>query len=221
MKHLWWIPALLCLLSVRPACGQQRLRMRPADRLLVEVFTDHWRGLPEGMETGNLNRGVSIRMMHDEPLGMSPFSLAVGLGFFGHNLYSGHLYRKNGFQPITGPYDHNKISLNYLGLPLEVRIRSGRAGQGFRLSAGLSAKWLVNAHTKFEGPGLHYGAPGQVVRIKEHRLGGISRWTWQYSLRAGWGRYGLSLGWSPGPVFEGPQESAMRPLSLGVSIRLY
>jgi hypothetical protein len=214
---------LLLLASTFSMAGQeQRLRMRPADRLMMELFTDYWQKVPYGMDLRLVNRGLAISMMQDMPLGLSRFSLAGGLAFYSHNLYADHLYQKaNGtfyFQPIRQEYRKSKLSLNYLGVPVEIRFRGRDRGKGLRLFAGFSADYLVNAHTKFHGMDQ---AGSREIRIKEHSLEQISPFRLQAFARIGIGKWSLVSRFTLTEIFQDNPAREMVPVSLGISLSLY
>ncbi len=184
-------------------------RMHPTDRFMVTLFTDVWQDTPDGMDLKTIQRGVSIEAMQDMPLGRSNFSVAAGLGFTSHNLYSDHRYLYNlqedihDFYPIQLDYDKNKISLNYIDVPVQFRFRSRDLERTFRLYAGVRAGYLVNAHTKYEGK-AYFAEPGGIqfspeaphdmyavprtTKIKEHKLENINDFRIGLTAMVGYGR---------------------------------
>lgn len=205
--------------------------MLPADRFMVDLFTDVWQNTPDGMSTNTINRGITVSMMKDFPLGTSSFSFAAGVGFTGHNLYSDHYYTHDeemegqffDFSPIDeteGEIKKNKLSLNYLNVPLEIRFRSRNAPQTIRLTAGLRAGVLVDAHTKhrFEYEDDDY--PGE-VEFKEKQLENIETFRLGITARIGYGRININ-GYMPlTNIFEGNSVEDMNFFSVGLTLSLY
>lgn len=200
----------------------QPLRMRPADRLLVEVIGDHWRNVPENMRPDIINRGVVLLAMHDMPLGTSRFSVATGLAFYSHNLYTDHRYQAiNGqfdFVPIPREYTKNKLNLNYLGMPFELRFRGPGRERGLRLYAGISVDYLLSANTKFRGMDLK---GNREIKVKEHLPGQINSFRMQAYARIGIGSWAVIARLPFNKVFEDNSAREMVPISFGLSWSLY
>ncbi|MFO7978622.1 MAG: outer membrane beta-barrel protein [Bacteroidales bacterium] len=204
--------------------------MLPADRLMVDIFTDVWQNTPDGMSTNTINRGITISMMKDFPLGSSSFSFAAGAGFTGHNLYSDHYYtyddtdgRYFDFVPIDeteGEIKKNKLSLNYLNVPLEIRFRTGTAPRTMRVTAGLRAGVLVNAHTKhhFEFEDDDYP---EEIEYKLHQLDNIEAFRLGVTARVGYGRFNINAYMPLTNIFEGNTVEDMNFFSVGLTLSLY
>ena len=226
-----------------PASNQRRPflqdRMHPDDRFKVILFTDLWQDLPAGMDLKSIQRGISISAVQDMPLGRTNFSLAAGLEFSSHNLYSDHRYlyhpveNEFDFYPIdtAHEYDKNKLSLNYLEIPVQFRYRSRELPRTFRLYAGMKAGRLINAHTKFVGKEFFYTtfdgdeaeAPvtSRKVKIKEHRLENISNYRIGITGTIGYGSVNLHVYYPLTDIFTENSAEGARPLSLGISFILF
>jgi hypothetical protein len=205
----------------------QPLRMRPADRLMVEFIGDHWRNVPENMRQDIINRGFALQVIHDMPLGRSRFSVAAGMAFYSHNLYTDHFYQLTNwggasarfdFVPIPQEYTKNKLNLNYLGLPFELRYRGPDRERGLRLYAGISADYLVSANTKFRGLDR---AGNREIKVKEHLPGQINPFRIQAYARIGIGKWAVIARLPLSKVFEDNSAREMVPVSLGLNWSLY
>ncbi len=213
-------------------------KMFPADRFIVTPFIDVWQDVPEGMDLKTLQRGINISALQDMPLGRTNFSVATGLGFTGHNLYSDHRYLYNpahdrfDFHPIAPDYDKNKISLNYLNVPVQIRYRSRELPSTLRFYAGMRAGLLINAHTKYTGKEYfnvhHNGSTNddkvvteRTVKIKEHKLENINRFSIGLTATIGYGMFNIFAYYPLTDVFEDNSASDMRPVSLGISLILF
>jgi hypothetical protein len=221
---------LLLILSTFTMGGftQDINRMRAADRLIMGVFTDFWSGLPDGLKQRSVNRGVIFEYLHDYPLGTTNLSVAGGLGFTSHNLYTDHLYYdinatgNHEFIPVTQVYSpefrNNKISLNYLHVPLELRYRTRNLPQTLRLHAGIRAGWLLSAHTKYVGEVFPGGR--QTLR-KEKRLTNIENFLVGVHGRVGYGRFNFNTYMSLTDIFKNNNASEASLVSVGVSFILF
>jgi|GEM_PF-902829 len=217
-------------------------RMHPADRFMVSLFTDIWQDVPDAMDLKTIQRGISIKAMQDMPIGRTNFSLAAGLGFTSHNLYSDHIYMYNAFEEkhdfysIVTDYDKNKISLNYLDVPVQFRFRSRGLQRTFRLYAGMKAGYLVNAHTKYAGK-AYFPQPGGIqffpanddgtfpversTKFKEHELENLSSYRIALTAMLGYHRVNLHFSYMLTDIFEGNSAEDMLPVSLGLTFILF
>ncbi len=229
MNKQWLITCLCLLLLSSKGLAFEPPRMHPTDRFMLVLFTDIWQDEPGEMDLRSLQRGVSIKAMQDMPLGRTNFSVAAGLGFTSHNLYSDHRYLYNpawdhfDFYPITTDYDKNKLSLNYLEVPVEFRFRTRDINRRFRLYTGLKAGYLVNAHTKYEGKSDHDQdhAGGRRVKLKEHRLDNIASYRIGLTAMLGYRSVNIHLYYPLTNVFEDNSAEEMNAISLGVTLILF
>lgn len=200
----------------------QGIRMRPTDRLMVGVFTDYWRNVPGSVDPAAINRGIDLFLLQDMPLGTSRFSVAGGLAFFSHNLYTDHRYEKiNGtfdFVPIRQEYKNNKLNLNYLGIPVELRFRGRDGDRGLRLYLGFSAAVLIQAHTKYRG--LDPAGTGE-IKVKENQPDQIRPFMMHAHFRIGIGKWSAYARVPLSEVFQGNSATGMTPVSLGLGLSIY
>lgn len=222
MKPITACLLFLALVASLPEVSGQALRMRPADQFMVDLFTDHWAGLPDEIDADLINRGIRINALRDVPIGLSNFSFAIGVTFSGHNLYSDHAYAYHdgrfGFFPIEANYSNNKLSLNYLGIPLEIRYKTRHPPKTLKLHAGLTVSRLVNAHTKFTGTDP---VTDRHIKTKEARLGQIQASSLSVQFRVAYNRLGVFSSIVLSNVFEQDGLSAMKPVSVGLVFMLF
>ncbi len=223
MKRTLIVFVALILLG-NTAFASNPVRMRPSERFLLDLFTDVWQNEPANMDMNTINRGVGIYILHDFVLGTSNFSVATGLGFASHNLYSDHYYIYDpdtdtyNFEPIEADYDKNKISLNYLDVPVELRFRTRTLPHTFRIHAGIKGGYLINAHTKFVGEDEVFGHD---IKFKEHRLEQIEKFRFGITGRIGYGRVTLNAYMPLTDVFSGNNAEEMNPFSVGLTFILF
>lgn len=240
MKRLFVVLAVLTI-TASSTFAQEEFITGRSDRLIIDLFTDIWSNTPVDMEMNTINRGVNISMMQDFRLGSSSISVATGLGFASHNLYSDHffefvtMYWSSTFpQPGTfdfykiddsyGEVKKNKISLNYLNIPLELRYRNNSLPHTFRITAGVRAGYLVNAHTKthiVNDDGVFGAGFQKEWKYKEHKLGNIEKFQFGVTGRIGYGRVNLNAYLPLTNVFKGNSVTDMKPFSVGLTFIVY
>jgi hypothetical protein len=199
-------------------------KMRPADRLILGVFTDIWQDLPSGMKTLAINRGITIDYLQEFPISTSNFSVAAGLGFASHNLYSDHVYfdrdqtGAHEFLPVgdiySTEYSNNKLSLNYINIPLEIRFRTRNTKHAFRIHAGIKAGLLVSAHTKYVG---EIAPDKRETKLKEKKLENIEPFLVGFHGRIGYGRVNLNTFISLTDIFTENNAANASFMSVGLS----
>lgn len=240
MKRIFFVIAAL-VLTLSKAQAEDVFLTGRSDRLMIDIFTDIWRNAPENMDMNTINRGVNITMMQEFRLGTSPISFATGLGIASHNLYSDHDF---GFVPMSqsstwpqpGTFDFtpiddsnaeikkNKLNLNYLNLPLEFRYRNENLPHTFRITAGVRAGYLINAHTKTHitnENGVFGPFSPKEWKQKVHKLGNLEKFQFGITGRIGYGRVNLNAYLPLTNIFKENNVTDMKPFSVGLTFIVY
>lgn len=226
--------AIICMATNLQAFVPER--MHPTDRFMITVFSDIWQDVPETMDLRTIQRGVSINAFQDMPIGRTNFSLAAGLAFSSHNLYSDHRYRfipeMNQFHFVAidpaHDYDKNKLSMNYLEVPVQLRFRTRDLPSTLRLYAGVKAGYLFHAHTKFVGKEYYDGqqeppalVDKRTIKVKEHKLDNINKYRIGLTGTVGYGAFNLHVYYQLTETFKDNNAEGMFPLSVGISFILF
>lgn len=142
------------------------IKKKPAtqQRVLVNLNADNWIQTASYYDINPYNsRGVDIQILYDYVIKKSQFSVALGGGFNSNNIHSnafprtyqlegGGSYTKMDTAYFSGiDIKTNKISLNYIDIPFEVRWRSKRGTKikkRWAVSVGFKVGFLVQSHTK-------------------------------------------------------------------------
>ncbi len=238
MKHHKTITilfAIICMATDANAFVPER--MHPTDRFMITVFSDIWQDVPETIDLRTIQRGVSISALQDMPLGRTNLSVAAGLAFSSHNLYSDNRYifslnlNQFRFVPIEPDhdYDKNKLSMNYLEVPVQLRFRTRNLPSTLRFYAGVKAGYLFHAHTKFVGKEYYdndadTGPPfvtERTIKVKEHKLDNINKYRIGLTGTIGYGAVNLHLYYQLTETFNNNNASGMYPLSVGVSFMIF
>jgi hypothetical protein len=157
--------------------------------------------------------------MYDYPFGNSPISFAWGYGFSSFNIHhNGEFDRdslNNGFvifQAYSPGYSYkkNKLSANYLEVPIEFRVRT-KGKNNFKLYLGAKAGYLVNIHTKVvddDGKRKYYQVPE------------TSRLRYGATVRLGMNQVALFGCYSFTPFLKENKGVELIPITLGLSFFL-
>ncbi len=235
MKHYCITLIIAMAFSATTAKAFVPERMHPTDRFIITVFSDIWQDVPEEMDLKTIQRGISISALQDMPLGRSNFSLAAGLAFSSHNLYSDHRYSfipsLNQFRFVAidpeHEYDKNKLSMNYLEVPVQLRFKTRDLPSTLRFYAGVRAGYLFHAHTKFVGKRYypqHFDPPPvteRTIKVKEHKLKNINKYRIGLTGTVGYGAVNLHIYYQLTETFKDNNAGSMFPLSVGVSFIVF
>ncbi len=137
------------------------------DRFTVDLFGSNWiydknSAKMNGLQTKWWSRGISIYFSWDFRIKKSRVSFAPGIGYSCSNIYSRHgLWEDStgtSFRPLTDinpnialdDYKINKLTLQYVDIPLELRIRTNpdKFNNCWKFVVGFKAGIRVDAHTK-------------------------------------------------------------------------
>ncbi len=182
----------------------------------VAVFNDFWLDVPDGMDTRFLNQGSNVFAMYNHKLGKSPLYLSIGAGLGMHNMYSNTgIADLNAdtinFVPIVGSYKKSKISLTYVDIPFEFRIKTSK---GFRMAIGFKAGFLIDSHTKYKGD----DANGDRIKTKRKGISQLETWRYGPTFRIGYRWINFFGYYSLSNVFKDGKGPEFHSISAGIMI---
>jgi len=192
--------------------------IRKSDRLFIEPVLNNWVDVPKDIEVRTYSLGFDASYLWDIRFGTSNFSFAPGIGFSSHNVHHNGSFEEidstNGgytdLKPFPSGYSYkkNKLSMNYLEVPLELRFRTNGYSP-FRLTAGVKVGVLLDAHTKTkDDDGTHKFKP--LPNTLPYRYGVFGR--------IGYSWFSIVAFYSLTNVFEDGEGVELVPVSLGISI---
>lgn len=189
------------------------------DRFLIELHNDHFIGMPDSMDVQVYSPGFDAHIMYDYPFSeQSVFSFAWGYGFSSFNIHHNGSFEEDEesgstfFRPYPENYNYrkNKVSVNFVEIPLEFRLRT-RGIRQFKMAVGAKVGYVVNVHTKVvddDGKRKFY----QVPNLLRYRYG--------LTGKIGVGRINISGFYSLSPFLEEGQGPELIPFSVGLSLVL-
>ncbi len=205
------------------------------DRLIIELNWNTWLNTPEDFNVQAKSRGFNFYFYYDLELGTDNVALAPGLGLGNSNIFHESFlvvnidsnsanYGNTEVQPFAENLDFkkNKISLTYLEVPIELRVRTNPNSKGkrFKIAAGVKAGLLINSHTKYVGEDTRptaYPANPDYVKYKESRVLNLETFRYGLTGRVGYGAVNLHAFYSLSNAFKegnGPEGNA---LEVGIS----
>lgn len=196
------------------------------DRIAIDLKTDHWLETPAGIKTELYSIGVSAFLYKDIPLSKkSNFSIAYGIGLSSDNIHhngtlivtTNNIYNKK-YTALT-PYNGlkpriNKITLNYIEVPFEIRLRTmnksleERRRFNFRFYPGFKVGYLMGNHTK---------VVTDHSKIKVYRTPNTLPYRYGPTLRIGFNKLSFVAFYSLTGIFEEGKGSELNTFSVGIS----
>lgn len=136
----------------------QRMKL-PKDRIAIDFLGTNWfHQVGNGFNTKWYSRGINVYFYYDLRIKKSRVSFAPGIGYGAVNIYhrSEMVSDSTGisFQPMDATkldkIKVNKVTLQYIDIPLELRIRSNpdKSDNFWKVAIGFKAGIRVDSHTK-------------------------------------------------------------------------
>ena len=204
------------------------------EMVLINMNFDSWLFHPSSVEPKWFSsRGVDVAVLYDYVIAKSVFSVAGGVGFNSHNI---HMEAFPIEYPTTNgsTYTHldtdffdgqkitvNKLSTNFIDIPVEVRFRSKPHKNGKRIAASVGFKlgWLVQSHTKtkveddYFYKGVNFGR-----KIKTYDIPNLTKFRYGLTARIGYANFYLNVFYSLTPLFVDGRGSRAVPISIGIGV---
>ena len=148
------------------------------------------------------------------------FGLGIGFGFMSQNVHTDgdiifdttatESYSMLEKIPDSLDYNLNKLSLNFITLALEIRLRTSenKHGERFKFSAGILAGVLLQSHTKYSD---------DEQKFKTYKVKNLNDIQYGLTGRIGYSNYAISGYYSLVNVFEDGRGIELTPYSVGIS----
>jgi hypothetical protein len=132
----------------------------PKDRIAIDLLGTNWiHQAGNGFSTKWYSRGINVYFYYDFRIKKSLVSFAPGIGYGAVNIYHRSELVENkergiSFEPMDASKLNkirtNKVTLQYIDIPLELRIRTlpDKADNFWKFAIGFKAGVRVGSHTK-------------------------------------------------------------------------
>lgn len=197
----------------------------------VGMHTDIWFDLPDGVSARTINQGAQINGMYNYRLGEGVAYIAGGIGIGTHNMYTNSYIpdvKADSISLLQIPdnvsYKKSKVSLAYIDIPLEFRIKTRKH---FRIAFGFKVGFLINAHQKYKGNRFVIGSDGlansdgPVVKDKWKDIKQIESVRYGPTFRIGYKWINLTAYYQISKVFKVDKGPQVYPLSIGLAVIPY
>jgi hypothetical protein len=214
------------------AAMEKKFSKLSKDRFAIDFMGSNWiyskndprivdaNGVPNNLSPKWYSRGMNIAFYYDFRIKKSRFSVAPGIGYSSSNIYSRHelLEDTNGITlralPNPNDYKVNKITLQYLEIPLEFRIKTNpdKLDQIWKFAVGFKAGVRVDAHTKVK---VKEGAATKVY--VERRFPDFNLFRIGPTIRIGYSSFNLTAFYSVLGVFKKDRGPGVNEFAVGIS----
>ena len=211
---------MLSAVTAQDAQNETPKAKRPSskqERLIFDFGLDSWAKLPVGIKTDWLkSRRFEFYYMKDQAFAHGHLGIAYGLGMSFTNVNSNASYDVvNGNTILTQIPDsilpsQNKLSTNFLEIPIELRFRTSplHNGNRLKLAVGVKAGWLMQDHIKYQDGG---------VKIKTYNTANLDPFRFAYTVRLGYGKFSLMGYYAINPLFKKGKGSDVLPFGVGIA----
>ena len=195
--------------------------LRKYDRLMIDVTQNNFNGEDLPFFNDQPSLGVNVALMHQKILTKAnTFSLAIGLGYSHFNYKSFNGVKSDLLQGSTHFYsdsihDQNKLKMNYIKIPLEMRCRT-KGYKHFKVILGAEIAYALNT--------VHVAKrrEAEMVNIyKQYTFADVNPWRFGATFRAGFRNVSLFGAYYFTPVFTNSESVQIYPFSLGITFSLF
>lgn len=203
---------------------------RSADHLMFQLGYTTWTGAPDSLAISGLPRTFNAYFLFDFPFKTNPkLSTAIGAGIATDNVYFDKMnveITSNAenlrFRNVadTNHFSKYKVATTYLEAPIELRFRSNPANdrKSFKAALGVKVGVLVGAHTK--GKELQNRNNNRIgdytEKLESRRYFNSNRIS--FMGRVGMGNLTLFGSYAATPLFREGVTTAIRPLTVGITL---
>jgi hypothetical protein len=194
------------------------------DQFYVGFTYDILTQRPESVQQNKFSAGISLGFLRDMPINKSrTWAIAAGVGFGIHSYNQNLGITKTAGNyhyaaiPDTIAYSKNKMVLDYLELPIEIRWRTStpNSHKFWRVYTGLKLSYLVFSKYKYSNGGDRY-ALGNLSDLDKLQYG--------VYLATGYNTWNLNVYYGFNPLFKSGETDAGEELkmhSMNIGLMFY
>ena len=206
---------------------QKRFNKFSKDRFAVDFIFSNWiynkndaRFVGGDLKPKWYSRGVNIYFSWDFRIKNSRFSFAPGIGYSCSNIYSRHEMIEDSvgihITALSNPDDYkvNKITLQYLDIPVEFRIKTNpdKLDNCWKFAIGFKAGVRLDAHTKTKTK------IDNVTKVNvERRFPDFNQFRFGPMIRIGYSSFNLTAYYGVLNVFKKDRGPKANEFAVGIS----
>lgn len=199
---------------------KEEARNKHQDHMLIDFGYETFTSRPGFTDFEWYNRGLNIQLFYDKLFGQSGISGAIGIGFSSQSYYSNKQIRRDTNQsflysdwlPTENAYDKNKVVLNWVEVPIEIRYRSKLDDWGYRwkFSVGGKVGFLFDTHDRL--------IDKNNIKYKTYYFPDMNNVRVGLVARAGYGKVNFTTFFSLTEFFIPGRGPEMKQISVAISL---
>lgn len=189
-----------------------------SDRLLFDFYSPQWVNTPNNVTT-DPTISFSISWGKDMPIKNSKFSWFYGLGYdfsaIRHNIdlktspNIDETVREIGVKILNVPYSINRLSTQYLEVPIEFRFRT-QTKYPFRLYLGTKMGYMTRASYNLQEENID--------AYKRRNLNELDRLKYGVTFRVGYGMFNFYTYYGLNGLMPSKRQKGINQLAFGVTL---
>ena len=158
-------------------------------------------------------------------------SVATGFNVTALNIYSGFYVESDSSGnialtniPDSINYSKNKIGVGYIGIPLEIRLKTNNniRKKNFKFTLGAEIGYVLSSYHKYKGDDYSKCTANDKIKFKIYDVYGINKIAGTFYIKAFYDKFGFNFRYYVTPFFaSGSNLQSITPFSLGVSVIIF
>lgn len=202
-------------------------KQKKNDAIVINLLNNQWTNVEKPMKTMPVSLGLEIYTFKTLLKDNRTFNISLGLGLSSHNVHNNALpYDSLGgtyFRLIPSGFEYtkNKLTVNYLDVPLEINIvtKSDKRNRNLRMAFGGKAGIMLNNYIKYVGEDFRNNS-NKEVKFKEYRIENIMLYRIGAYIRISYARFGFIANYIITPIFEKDKGPNFIPFTYGITFSI-
>jgi hypothetical protein len=207
--------------------NEEEVKLKRNDAIVINLLNNYWYNVEPPMKIMPVSLGIEIYTYQTLFKSDKTFNISLGIGISSHNVHNNSLpydsLEVTYFKLIPPGYEYtkNKLSINYIDVPLEMDIvsKSDKRNRNFRFALGGKAGIMVSNYLKYVGEDFRTNS-SKIVKFKEYRIDNIMWYRFGIYTRVSFARFGFVVNYYFTPIFEKNKGPNFIPLTYGLTFSL-
>ena len=158
-------------------------------------------------------------------------SLAFGANITAINIYSDFYITKDTNENIiftkyndSISYSKNKIGVSYIGIPLEIRIKTNNniKRKNFKFTIGTEIGYVLSSYHKYKGENYLYESTDKNIKFKIYNIYKVNKYAGSFYLKFFYDKIGVNFKYYVTPFFDKDDKvDPINAFSFGISFILF
>ena len=209
--------------------GEVNSKEPDLESVSIAFTSTQWMNAPTNVVSNIPSLGFCLSYFHDYKLNGNNITLAPGLsfanqvsatnaGFIYHWNAVSHEFDTTTLFPDTSSYTSNRLSQQWIEIPLELRFRTNNneKGKSFKIAIGAKAGYMIGNHYTH----AEKDEDGLISKFKMYHIRNLNPLEYGLTGRIGFGSASLAAYYSLSDFFKSDKGSEVQPLVISLSFSL-